>query len=292
MKLNLTRPLVFFDLETTGLNVGKDHIVEISLIKVMPDGTEIERTERIRPVNLVQGPDGNIQEITVHIPEECSEIHGIYDEDVYNKPSFPELVDDLLAFIGDADLAGFNSNKFDIPLLVEEFLRCGRHFDLRNRHLIDVQNIFHKMEPRNLVAAYKFYCGKDLQNAHSADSDTQATYEVFKAQLERYDGVEYTDPKTHQSYVPVRNDVKALSNFTRENRNVDLAGHIVFNAKDEAVFNFGKHKNIPVKEVFLKEPAYYDWMMKADFPLYTKEVITTLYNESRLERKFNKTLFD
>jgi DNA polymerase-3 subunit epsilon len=292
MKLNLSRPLVFFDLETTGLNVGKDHIVEISLIKVMPDGSEIERTQRIRPVNLVQGPDGNVQEIEVHIPEECSAIHGIYDEDVYDKPSFPELADELLAFIGDADLAGYNSNKFDVPLLLEEFLRCGKELNMLNRQLIDVQNIFHKMEPRNLIAAYKFYCNKDLNNAHSANADTRATYEVFKAQLERYADTEYTDPRTRKVFKPIQNDVKALSAFTRENRIVDMAGHIVWNAQDQAVFNFGKHKNVPVKEVFIKEPAYYDWMMKADFPLYTKAKITELYNDVRLERKFNRTLFD
>ena len=177
MKFNLSRPLVFFDLETTGLNVGKDKIVEISLLKVMPDGEEISRTELINP--------------EVHIPDECSAIHGISDEDVREKPTFAQLADDLLAFIGDADLAGFNSNKFDVPLLVEEFLRCGRRFDLRNRYLIDVQNIFHKMEPRNLIAAYKFYCNGDLTDAHQASADTKATYEVLKAQLERYDGVEY-----------------------------------------------------------------------------------------------------
>lgn len=274
MKLNLTRPLVFFDLETTGLNVGKDHIVEISLIKMMPDGTEIERTELVNP--------------GVHIPEECSAIHGIYDQDVADKPTFAELADDLLAFIGDADLAGFNSNKFDVPLLLEEFLRIGKNLDLRNRHLVDVQNIFHKMEPRNLIAAYKFYCGGDLTEAHHASADTRATCEVFKAQLERYENVEYTDPRTHAKSKPVVGDVKALSAFTREHRNVDMAGHIVWNTKDEAVFNFGKHKNEAVKAVFLKEPAYYDWMMKADFPLYTKEVITQIYHEVCLERKFGR----
>lgn len=272
MKLNLTRPLVFFDLETTGLNVGKDHIVEISMIKIMPDGTEIERTERINP--------------GVHIPEECSAIHHIEDEDVMYKPTFAELADDLLAFIGDADLAGFNSNKFDVPLLVEEFLRCGKRFDLLNRHLVDVQNIFHKMEPRNLVAAYKFYCDKDLTAAHSADGDTRATYEVFKAQLERYENVEYTDPRTQRTSKPIVGDVKTLSAFTKENRNVDMAGHIVFDKNDNPVFNFGKHKGKPVKNVFMEEPAYYDWMMKSDFPLYTKEVISRMYDEVRLERKF------
>ena len=197
MKFNLTRPLVFFDLETTGLNVGKDKIVEISMLKAMPDGEEISRTELINP--------------GMPIPDEVSAIHGITDEDVRDKPTFAEIADDLLAFIGDADLAGFNSNKFDVPLLVEEFLRCGRRFDLRNRYLIDVQNIFHKMEPRNLVAAYKFYCNSDLTDAHHASADTKATCEVLKAQLDRYDGVEYTDRHTKRTYVPVKNDVKAGS---------------------------------------------------------------------------------
>lgn len=274
MKLTLERPLIFFDLETTGLNVGKDKIVEISLIKVRPSGEEIHRTELINP--------------GMHIPEESSAIHGIYDKDVQDKPTFAQMADDLLAFIGDADLAGFNSNKFDVPLLVEEFLRCGRFLDLRNRHLVDVQNIFHRMEPRNLIAAYKFYCGGNLEDAHQASADTAATYEVFKAQLERYEDVEYTDPLTKSTYKPIVGNIKALSDFTRNTRNVDMAGHIVWNDKDQAVFNFGKHKSIPVKAVFMKEPAYYDWMMKADFPLYTKEIITQIFKEVCLERKFSK----
>lgn len=274
MKLTLERPLIFFDLETTGLNVGKDKIVEISLIKVIPSGEEIHRTELINP--------------GMHIPEESSAIHGIYDKDVQDKPTFAQMADDLLAFIGDADLAGFNSNKFDVPLLVEEFLRCGKFLDLRNRHLVDVQNIFHKMEPRNLIAAYKFYCGGNLEDAHQASADTAATYEVFKAQLERYEDVEYTDPLTKNTYKPIVGNVKALSDFTKNTRNVDMAGHIVWNDKDQAVFNFGKHKGIAVKAVFMKEPAYYDWMMKADFPLYTKEIITQIFKEVCLERKFSK----
>lgn len=288
MNLKLTRPLVFFDLETTGLNVGKDHIVEISLIKLMPDGSEIRRTERLKPVDFVKDEHGNNVEVKVHIPEECSAIHGIYDKDVENKPSFKDLSDELLEFIGDADMAGFNSNKFDVPLLVEEFLRCGKTLDLRNRYLIDVQNIFHKMEPRNLVAAYKFYCNGNLEDAHHANADTEATYEVFKAQLERYDGVEYTDPKTKVTSKPITGDVKALSAFTKEHYGVDLANHIVLDKNQNAVFNFGKHKNLPVKEVFMREPAYYDWMMKSDFPLYTKEVVTRIYHEACLERKFGR----
>lgn len=274
MKLNLTRPIVFFDLETTGLNVGADKIVELSMIKVMPDGEEISRTELINPGR--------------HIPEEVSAIHGIYDADVADKPTFEQLADDLLAFIGDADLAGYNSNKFDVPLLVEEFLRCGRAFDLRNRHLIDVQNIFHKMEPRTLVAAYRFYCNQELTDAHQAQADTRATYEVLKAQLDKYEGVEYTDARTKKTCVPIQNDVKMLSNFTRDIHSVDLAGHIVFDKNQLPAFNFGKHKGVPVKEVFMKEPAYYDWMMKADFPLYTKQVITQIYHEVCLEKKFSR----
>lgn len=273
MTLNLTRPLVFFDLETTGLNVGKDKIVEISLIKIMPDGSETQKTYRINP--------------GVHIPEECTAIHGITDADVKDKPKFDEIADEILAFIGDADLAGFNSNKFDVPLLVEEFLRCGKNFELRNRYLIDVQNIFHKMEPRSLVAAYKFYCNKDLIDAHSADGDTRATYEVLKSQIEKYQNAQYEDPKTKMVSQPVKNDVKSLSAFTQDGRWVDFAGHIAFNNKDQEVFNFGKYKNLPVSQVFMKEPAYYDWMMKADFPLYTKQVITRIFEEARLELKFS-----
>lgn len=274
MKLTLIKPLIFFDLETTGLNVGKDRIVELAFIKVMPDGSEIEHTERFNP--------------GIHIPEECSAIHGIYDKDVQDLPTFAQRADELLAFIGDADLAGFNSNKFDVPLLLEEFLRCGKNLDLRNRNLVDVQNIFHKMEPRNLIAAYKFYCQGDLSEAHHATADTRATYEVFKAQLEKYHDVEYTDPHTKITSKPIKNDIKALGNFTRDTRNVDMAGHIVWNKDDQAVFNFGKYKNTPVKSVFLKEPAYYDWMTKADFPLYTKEIVTQIYHEVCLEKKFSK----
>ena len=271
MNLQLTRPRVFFDLETTGLNVGKDRIVEISMIKLFPDGHEEERTERLNP--------------QCHIPEEASSVHGIYDADVADKPTFTDLADDILAFLDNCDLAGYNSNKFDIPLLAEEFLRIGKRFDMRDRSVIDVQMIFHKMEPRNLIAAYKFYCGKDLRNAHSANADTRATLEVLEAQVAHYAGVEYED---HDGKVscPVTPNVKDLDKFTRVNRNVDFAAHIVLNDKDVEVFNFGKYKGQSVKEVFKKEPAYYAWLMKADFPLYTKEVVTYIYNEVRLEKKF------
>lgn len=261
MQLNLKRPLVFFDLETTGLNVGKDRIVEISLLKIFPDGNQETKTFLINP--------------GVHIPKECSEIHGIYDSDVADKPHFQDLADEIDFFIQDSDLAGYNSNKFDLPLLVEEFLRIGKRFDLRCRYLIDVQNIYHKMEPRTLSAAYRVYCGKELTDAHRAEADTKATYEVLKAQIERYKEQEYEDRFGVKSK-PVVNDVPQLSKFSSDSRNVDLVGHIVFNDKDEEVFNFGKYKSKPVKEVFRIEPTYYAWMMNADFPLYTKEVITII----------------
>ncbi|MEG1555100.1 MAG: 3'-5' exonuclease [Bacteroidales bacterium] len=264
MKLNLERPLLFFDLETTGLNIGKDRIVEISMLKVMPDGEEICRTLLINP--------------GVPIPRECSELHGIYDMDVKDKPHFEEVADEIMLFIDNADLAGFNSNKFDIPLLVEEFLRCGRKLDFRNRVTIDVQNIFHKMEPRTLGAAYKLYCNKELTDAHQAEADTIASYEVLKAQLLKYENIEYEDRRTGLKSIPIQNNVKKLSDFSRDSRSVDFAGHIIFNDRDEEIFNFGKHKNESVESVFRKEPSYYDWMMKSEFPLYTKEIITMIKN--------------
>jgi len=272
MNLNLTKPIVFFDLETTGVQVGHDHIVEICLHKVMPDGTTDTRVERIRPVD----EKGN----TVHIPEVTTAIHGISDADVADKPSFKELAPSLMEYIGDADLAGYNSNKFDVPLLVEEFLRVGIDFDLKKRHLVDVQNIFHQMEQRTLVAAYKFYCQKDLENAHSAAADTIATYEVLKAQLDRYQGVDYKD-RSGKVTQPVVNDIPALSEFTANKQWADLVGHIGYNNLGCEIFNFGKHKGEPVEEVFTKEPSYYDWMMKADFPLSTKKVITDIWNRMK-----------
>ena len=272
MQLHLTKPIVFFDLETTGVVVGHDHIVEICLHKVMPDGTTDTRVERVRPADT----DGN----TVHIPEMTTAIHGISDADVKDKPTFKELAPSLKEYIGDADLAGYNSNKFDVPLLVEEFLRAGIDFDLKCRHLVDVQNIFHQMEQRTLVAAYKFYCGKDLENAHSAAADTIATYEVLMAQLDRYQGVDYKDRSGKVSQ-PVVNDMAALSRFTANSQWADLVGHIGYDARHREVFNFGKHKGEKVVDVFKKEPSYYDWMMKADFPLSTKKVITEIWNREK-----------
>ena len=277
MQLNLTKPIIFFDLETTGVQVGHDHIVEICLHKVMPDGTTDTRVERVRPA------DQNGQ--TVHIPEVTTAVHGITDADVADKPTFRERAPSLLEYIGDADLAGYNSNKFDVPLLVEEFLRAGIDFDLSKRRLVDVQNIFHQMEQRTLVAAYKFYCHKDLEHAHSAAADTIATYEVLQAQLDRYQGVDYKDRSGHVSQ-PVVNDIGALSRFTCNSQWADLVGHIGYDAQHREIFNFGKHKGVPVEQVFEQEPSYYDWMMKSDFPLSTKKLITDIWNR-RKQRKLD-----
>ncbi|MES2763708.1 MAG: exonuclease domain-containing protein [Bacteroidota bacterium] len=261
MNLNLTKPLAFFDLETTGINVGSDRIVEISIVRVNIDNTTDILTKKVNP--------------TIPIPESSSKIHGIYDKDIADCQTFKELAAQLSQFLTNCDLAGFNSNKFDVPVLVEEFLRADIDFDLKNRKLIDVQNIFHIMEPRNLSAAYKFYCEKPLINAHSAEADTIATYEIFKAQLARYENTEVEDDKGNKTK-PVKNDMAALSTLTTRTRNADLAGRIVFNEKGEEVFSFGKHKDKTVKEVFTKEPSYYSWMMQGDFPLYTKKIITQI----------------
>ena len=277
MQLHLEKPIVFFDLETTGVNVGQDHIVQICLHKVLPDGSTQTATHYIRPV------DANGE--TVHIPEVTTSIHGISDADVADKPSFRELAPEIAAFIGDADLAGYNSNKFDIPLLVEEFLRADYPFDLKCRRRVDVQNIFHKMEQRTLKAAYRFYCNKELDNAHSADADTLATYEVLMAQLDRYHDVEYTAPDGTVSK-PIVNDIEALSRFSTVNPWADLTGFIGYDQQKREVFNFGKHKGKQVEKVFSDEPSYYDWMMKSEFPLSTKACITEIWRRMR-DKKLN-----
>lgn len=248
MGLELKKPIVFFDLETTGVDVAKDRIVEISILKLHPDGKKEVKTRRVNP--------------EMPIPKVTSEIHGIYDEDVKEEPTFKAMAKSLATFIGNSDLAGFNSNKFDVPLLVEEFLRVGVDFEIEGRSLVDVQNIFHKMEQRTLVAAYKFYCGKELTNAHSAEADNIATFDVLEAQIERYDELE--------------NNVNFLSDFSRRSNNADLMGRIVFNGENIEVFNFGKHKGTPVATVLERDPSYYKWMMNGDFPLYTKKVLTAI----------------
>lgn len=248
MKLNLKRPVVFFDLETTGVDPAKDRIVEISLVKVMPNGDEEIKTRRVNP--------------GMHIPEQASAIHGIYDDDVKDEPRFEQIAKSLAVYIDGCDLAGYNSNKFDIPVLAEEFLRAGVDVDLKKRKFIDVQNIFHKKEQRTLVAAYKFYCDKELVQAHSAEADTLATYEVLKAQLDRYPDLE--------------NDMEFLAAYTEQNSCADYAGRILYDKDGVEVFGFGKHRGKPVAQVFRDEPSYYSWMMEGDFPQYTKKVITEI----------------
>lgn len=253
MKLNLERPLIFFDLETTGTNIMRDRIVEFSYVKVYPDGHDESKSRRLNP--------------EMPIPPESTAVHHISDEDVKDAPTFRQVSKALLDIFEGCDIAGYNSNKFDVPLLMEEFNRVGLKFDLTDRKFIDVQTIFHKMEQRTLVAAYRFYCGKELDNAHSAEADTRATYEVLLGQLAKYPDLE--------------NDITKLAEFSKTGKNVDLAGRIVLNDKDEAVFNFGKHKGSKVVDVFRREPSFYSWMMQGDFPINTKDVITVLYAESR-----------
>ncbi len=270
MELQLRRPLAFFDLETTGVNIATDKIVEIAILKVMPDGSEHIYNKRVNPGKP--------------IPVESSMFHGIYDEDIKDAPLFKELAQEIAVFLNDSDLAGYNSNKFDVPMLMEEFLQAGVDFSLEGRSFIDVQNIFHQMEQRTLKAAYRFYCDKSLDNAHQAEADVRATYEVLQAQLIKYNGMPYEDKHGKVSY-PVVNDVKALHDFTNLSKPVDFAGRLVYNMENEVVINFGKHKGRSIFEVFEKEPSYYAWMQNGDFPLYTKKVLERLWNEFRTKKK-------
>lgn len=248
MELNLKNPLIFFDLETTGINITKDKIVEISYIKIYPNGKKETKTLRINP--------------GMPIPPESTAIHHITDEDVADAPTFKEVAKELANTFEGCDIAGFNSNRFDLPLLSQEFLNAGVDVDFSRRKFIDVQTIYHKMEQRNLSAAYKFYCGKDLNAAHSALADTAATYEVLKAQLDKYPSLE--------------NSVDFLSSFSTQNKNVDLAGRIIYNDKGVEVFNFGKYKGRSVEDVLQHDTGYYGWMMNGDFPLNTKQVLTRI----------------
>ncbi len=248
MKLDLRNPIIFFDLETTGINVAVDRIVELSYLKIDLNGNELSRTIRVNP--------------GIPIPKKASEIHGISDEDVKDSPPFSEIAKTIAQEFEGCDLAGYNSVRFDIPLLAEEFLRAGVDLDLSKRKFVDVQVIFMKMEPRTLSAALKFYCGKELTDAHSAEADTRATYEILQSQLDRYSNLQ--------------NDIAWLAEFSAHNRNVDFAGRIILDDKDIEVFNFGKYKGRSVAEVLVKDPGYYGWMMQGDFPLYTKKVLTSI----------------
>lgn len=249
MSLKLVRPIIFFDLETTGTNITKDRIVEISLIKVMPDGTESEQSTRINP--------------EMHIPAEATEIHHITDADVADKPTFKSLASKLVKFFEGCDLGGFNSNRFDIPMLIEEFRRAGITFDISRTKMVDVQTIYHKREPRTLSAAYKFYCGKNLDEAHSASADTRATYEVLKAQL--------------QYYGDLPTDIDGLAEYSSHGRNVDFVGRLVWNDDKKEVINFGKHKGKLAEQVLRDDPGYYGWIMQGDFPQNTKDCFARIH---------------
>ncbi|MEO9021311.1 MAG: 3'-5' exonuclease [Ginsengibacter sp.] len=255
MALQLSRPIVFIDLETTGINIATDRIVEIAIIKILPDKTKVVKHKMVNP----QMP----------IPKSSSDIHGITDDKVKDSPSFKEIANELKQFIDNADLSGYNSNRFDIPLLMEEFLRSGITLDMTNRKMVDVQTIFHMMEKRTLSAAYKFYCEKELVDAHSAEADASATWEILEAQLDRYQGL--------------GNTVDSVLQFTGEEKYVDFARRFIMD-NDVEIFNFGKHKGRSVVEVLKAEPQYYDWMMKGDFPLHTKQKLTEILNRTLLKK--------
>ena len=273
MNLNLEKPIVFFDLETTGVNIGTDRIVEISILKVFPNGNKESKTWLVNP--------------EVEIPKNASDIHGITNEKVATEPTFKELAPKVSEMIAGCDLAGFNSNRFDIPLLAEELMRAGIDFDMKDRKAIDVQVIFHKKEQRTLSAGYQFYCGKELEGAHGAEADTNATYEILLAQIDKYEDI--------------GNSVEALSDFSSHTKRADFAGFILFNDDEQEIFSFGKYKNRTVEEVFKENPGYNNWMQNADFPLYTKKVLreikermsapkNTMTDEEKLQalqQKFN-----
>ena len=248
MQLNLNRPICFFDLETTGVSITLDKIVEISILKVFPNGNDKKKTWLVNP--------------EIPISPQATAIHGITNEKVSDKPIFKSIAKDVYSWIKDSDLGGFNSNRFDIPILAEELLRSGIDFDMKNRQSVDVQTIFHKMEQRTLTAAYKFYCNKDLKNAHSAEADTLATYEVLKSQLDKYSSLE--------------NDTKFLAEFSTRQKFADFAGFIRYDSVGDECFSFGKHKGKKVRNVLVDEPGYYGWLLAADFPLYTKKVLTSI----------------
>lgn len=258
MELKLNKPICFFDLETTGINIANDRIVEISILKVFPNGNKESKTWLVNP--------------EIEIPQAAIDVHGITNEKVVTEPTFKELASKVSEMIADADLAGFNSNRFDIPLLAEELMRVGVDFDMKNRKAIDVQVIFHKKEQRTLGAGYQFYCGKVLEGAHGAEADTNATYEILLAQLDKYDDIE--------------NSVDALSKFSTHGIRADFAGFILMNEEDQEVFSFGKYKGKTVEEVFNENPGYHNWIQNADFPLYTKKVLREI--KDRMSKPKNK----
>lgn len=257
MNLNLKNPVVVFDIESTGLSLSNDRIVEISIIKIKPNGEEEVKTRRINP--------------TIPIPPEVTAIHGITNEDVKDCPTFKQIARSMADFMEGCDFIGYNSTYFDIPMLAEEFLRAGVDFDFKKRKLIDVHTIYRRKEPRDLTAAYKYYCGKDLKDAHSAEADTRATYEVLMSQLDKYSDLQ--------------NDMEFLAEFSTQNKLVDYAGRMVYNEQNEAVFNFGKHRGKKVEDVLKQEPSYYDWMMNGNFTLDTKQELTRIKLQQFSQKK-------
>lgn len=269
MKLQLKKPLVILDLETTGLNIVESRIVEITLLKIQPDGKENLRTYLVNP--------------EMPIPPEATRVHGIKDSDVADKPTFKQIAHQILEFIGNADLAGYNIHQYDLPVLVEEFLRADIEFDYEKRNIVDVQVIFYRMEPRTLTAAYKFYCNKDLLNAHTSAADVQATYEVLLAQIERY-----ADKKIEvdgKLVAPIQNDIEQLARFTTRRKIVDPSGNIVLNDHNELVFNFGKYRGQKLEDIFEKEPQYFDWIQKGQFPQSTKRLAHQAYIQMQLRKR-------
>lgn len=256
MRIELKKPIVFFDLETTGTNPASDRIIEIAMLKIFPNGKETSKVFKVNP--------------EMPIPKQSTEIHGISDEDVVDAPVFKMIAKEIVDFISDADLAGFNSNKFDIPLLAEEFIRSNTDIDLKKRNFIDVQVLFMKKEPRTLEAAYRFYCGKELKDAHSAEADTNATFEVFKAQLEKYNDV--------------GDSIDEVSKFSSHNKNADFVGRLIYDDDGEICINFGKYKGKKLSEVLKKDPGYYGWIQGADFPLYTKKIFTEEYLKLKMQK--------
>ena len=257
MELQLTKPIIFFDLETTGVSIATDRVVEISILKIMPNGNKESKTWLVNP--------------EIEIPEGATEIHGITNEKVVTEPTFKELAPEIDKMIAGCDLAGFNSNRFDIPLLAEELMRAGFDFDMNDRKAVDVQVIFHKKEQRTLSAGYQFYCGKELEGAHGAEADTNATYEILKAQLDKYDDIE--------------NSIDALSEYSSHNKRADFAGFILFNEEKQEIFSFGKYKGRTVEEVLKENPGYNSWIQNADFPLYTKKVLRQIKERMSAPKK-------
>ena len=274
MDFNLKKPLVFFDIEATGLSVVRDRIIQIALIKYSPGKSEPEE------VNMLINPGATL------ISEEAIAVHGITNEDVARKPTFEQVAQKLYDFIDGADLAGYNSNRYDVPMLMEEFHRAGLELDMENRHSVDVQRIFYKMEPRTLRAAYKFYCGKNIENAHDALADVRATVEVLKGQLKKYDGVDLIQDEELTIESPVKNDVKALHDFTTDLKTIDATQRLKYNSEGTVVFNFGKYANQPVAEVLYKDRNYYNWILNKEFSTQVKQLVRKLFKE--YEKKMDK----